>query len=235
MPAAELRGFMNVDRPACARRSFSAAKSGSDMYTSPRTSTSAGGSGILDAQRDRRHRAQVVGDVLADLAVAARRAALEHPVAVDQRDRQSVDLRLGHELEPRIVDPLAREVVAHPLDPCPEVVRRVGVRQRQHRLGVADLLELTDRLRRHALGRRVGRDQLGMIGLEGLELVEQRVVDVVADLGIVEHVIAVAVVLDLAPQLGGALLRVGGFGLAGSAHGCSASFSAAGWIRRSSS
>ena len=45
MPAAELRGFMKVDRPASARRSFSAAKSGSDMYTSPRTSISAGGSG----------------------------------------------------------------------------------------------------------------------------------------------------------------------------------------------
>ena len=31
VPAAELRGFMNVERPASARRSFSAAKSGSDM------------------------------------------------------------------------------------------------------------------------------------------------------------------------------------------------------------
>ena len=40
-------------------------------------------------------RAQVVRDVLADLAVAARRAALEHAVAVEQRDRQAVDLRLA--------------------------------------------------------------------------------------------------------------------------------------------
>ena len=31
VPAAELRGFMNVDSPASARRSLSAAKSGSDM------------------------------------------------------------------------------------------------------------------------------------------------------------------------------------------------------------
>jgi hypothetical protein len=31
VPAAELRGFMKVERPCAARRSFSAAKSGSDM------------------------------------------------------------------------------------------------------------------------------------------------------------------------------------------------------------
>ena len=31
VPAAELRGFMNVESPASARRSLSAAKSGSDM------------------------------------------------------------------------------------------------------------------------------------------------------------------------------------------------------------
>ncbi len=37
---------MNVDSPASARRSLSLAKSGSDMYTSPRTSTSAGGSSM---------------------------------------------------------------------------------------------------------------------------------------------------------------------------------------------
>ena len=37
-----------------------------------------------------------------------------------------------------------------------------------------------------------------MLGLDRPQLVEQRVVDVVADLGIVEHVVAVAVVLELA-------------------------------------
>ena len=37
---------MNVDSPASARRSLSAAKSASDMYTSPRTSSSGGGSSM---------------------------------------------------------------------------------------------------------------------------------------------------------------------------------------------
>jgi hypothetical protein len=38
-----------------------------------------------------------VRHVLADLAVAAGRAALEHAVAVDQRDREAVDLGLADE------------------------------------------------------------------------------------------------------------------------------------------
>ena len=55
------------------------------------------------------------------------------------------------------------------------------------------------------LRRRVGREQLGVLGLERAQLVEQRVVGVVADLGVVEDVVAVAVVLELAAQLGDAL------------------------------
>ena len=49
-----------------------------------------------------------------------------------------------------------------------------------------------------------GVTQLGMLGLDRPQLVEQRVVLVVADLGIVEDVVAVAVVVELAAQLGGA-------------------------------
>src|SRR6266516_23922 len=49
-----------------------------------------------------------------------------------------------------------------------------------------------------------------MLGLDRAQLVEQRVVGVVADLGIVEDVVATVVVLDLAPQLGGARLWLRG-------------------------
>ena len=57
---------------------------------------------VGDAQRDRPDRAQGVGDLLADLAVAPGSAALQLAVAVDQADREPVDLRLDHELEVRI-------------------------------------------------------------------------------------------------------------------------------------
>src|SRR6059036_3920916 len=110
---------MNVERPSWARRSFSAAKSGSDMYTSPRISTSAGGSGSSS-------RSGIAGIVFRLCVTSSPtsplpRVALEMAVAVDERDREAVDLRLDDIFELGIVDALARQVVAHPLDPCPQL------------------------------------------------------------------------------------------------------------------
>ena len=151
-----------------------------------------------------------MGDVLADLAVAAGGAAHEHAVLVEQRHRQAVDLRLGHELERRVLDPLAREVVAHAVDPGAQLGLAARVGQREHRLQVRDLLELADRLAADPLRRRVGREQLRVLALDRAQLVQQRVVGVVADLGVVEDVVAVAVVGELLAQLGGALGGVTG-------------------------
>ena len=64
-----------------------------------------------------------------------------------------------------------------------------------------------------------------MLALEAPQLVEQQVVLVVADLGVVEDVVAVGVVLELLAQLAGALadllgdLRGGLGGARGGAHG----------------
>ena len=58
-----------------------------------------------------------------------------------------------------------------------------------------------DRLAADALRRRVGRQQLGMRRLDRAQLVEQRVVSVVADDRVVEDVVAVAVVGQLSAQL----------------------------------
>ncbi len=157
--------------------------------------------GVVDAQRDRRDRAQIVGDVLADHAVAAGRAALEDAVAVEQRDRQAVDLRLGDVAELRRLDPLAREVVAHPVDPRPQLLLAARVGEREHRLQVRDLVEAVERLAAGALRRRVGGEQLGVLGLDAAQLVEQRVVGVVADDRVVEDVVAPAVLAQLVAEL----------------------------------
>ena len=97
-------------------------------------------------------------------------------------------------------------MVAHALHPGAQLLLAAGVAQRQHGLEVVDVLELLQRAPAHALRRGVGRLQLGVLPLERPQLVEQRVVGVVADLGVVEDVVAVVVVLDDPPQLGGALL-----------------------------
>ena len=88
------------------------------------------------------------GHVLADLAVAARGAAHEHAVLVDERDRQPVDLRLGHEADLAHLDALARQVALAALDPGRQLLLVAGVGEREHRLEVADLLELVERLAR---------------------------------------------------------------------------------------
>ena len=54
-----------------------------------------------------------------------------------------------------------------------------------------------------------GGDELGMLVLERTQLVEEDVVGAVVDLGIVEDVVAVVVVLDQAAQLRRAIDRRG--------------------------
>ena len=51
-----------------------------------------------------------------------------------------------------------------------------------------------------------GVTQLGVLGLELAQLVEQRVVDVVVDAGVVEDVVAIVVLVELLAELGGAAL-----------------------------
>ena len=142
---------------------------------------------VLHRLRDHVDRQQVVRHVLADLAVAARGAALELAVAVEQRDREAVDLRLGDELDLLVVHVALVEQAAHARLPGAQLVLVARVREREHRLEVLHLLELLERLAAHALGRRVGRAELGVLGLERAQLVEQGVVVGVRDLGVVER------------------------------------------------
>ena len=162
---------------------------------------------VRDPQRDRPDRPQVVGDVLADPAVAAGRAAGEDAVLVGERHRQPVDLRLGRVADLLGGDVESLEQVADPLLPGAQLLLVAGVAEREHRLGMLDLGEAVERVRSHPLGRRVGCAQLGVGLLELAQLGEQRVVDVVADLGVVEDVVAVIVVLDRLAQLRRALRR----------------------------
>src|SRR3989454_8335747 len=77
-----------------------------------------------------------------------------------------------------------------------------GVGERQHRHQVAMLAELLRRRGADAVRGTVGRAELGVLGLELLQLAEQAVVLGVRDLRMVEHVIRVIGALDEPPQLG---------------------------------
>ena len=148
-------------------------------------------------QGDRADGPEVLSHVLADLAVAARRAPDEHAVLVEQRDGQPVDLRLAHVVESLGVEAVLLGQGDDSLGPRPQLLLGARIGQRQHRLEVLDGLEALERPAAHALGRRVWSQELGVTLLEVAELVQQRVVVGVGDLRLVEDVVEVAVALEL--------------------------------------
>ena len=153
--------------------------------------------GLGDAQRDRTDRPQVGRHVLAGGAVAPGGAAHEHAVAVEQRDRQPVDLRLGDQLERLVADP-----PLHTFRPLPELLLVAGVGQREHGLQVLHRREPARGRGAHAVGGRVRRDQRRIVSLELLQLAHQLVVLGIRHARVVEHVVAVVGVVQPLPQLG---------------------------------
>ncbi len=141
-----------------------------------------------ETPRQRVDRAQVRRDVLADQAVAARRAAREYAVAIDERDREPVDLRLG-DVGDVVVEPALGEQAPRARVPCGQLVAIARVGEREHRLQVLGGREPLGGARAHALRRRVGRSQLGLPLLELHQLAVERVVLRVRDLRLVELVV----------------------------------------------
>ena len=120
------------------------------------------------------------------------------PVDVGQRDAQAVDLQLGD---------VGHGGVAHAralpdaLVEGAQLVLVVGVVEAEHRRQVLDGREAFDRPSRDALRRRIGRDEIRMLGLEPLELVQQAVELLVGNLGVVVDVVALFVVADGVAEL----------------------------------
>ncbi|MGF6696856.1 hypothetical protein OKW38_001468 [Paraburkholderia sp. MM5496-R1] len=162
----------------------------------------------LQLQRNRADRADVFGDVLAGCAVTARGSLHEHAVDVAQRDREAVEFQLG-----RVVDGnrrLARVVaerVADALVERDDVFVGETVVQRQHRQIVHDRLETARGLAADALRRRIRHDQIGMLGLDALQLLEQLVVLGVRQVRLIEHVIRVVRAFEFRAQPHGPLGR----------------------------
>ena len=135
----------------------------------------------------------VGGDVLAGHAVAPGGGPHQVAALVDQRDRQTVELRLAHEGHR-----LGHEAL-EPLPPRLEVGEVECVIKREHRHQVGHRAERDGAA--GPLGRRVLRHQLGVLGLEGQEPPDELVVLGVGDLGLVELVVPGVVVPDQLPEL----------------------------------
>jgi hypothetical protein len=138
-----------------------------------------------------------VSHVLAAQAVAARRRLHQSSGLVAKADRQPVELRLRRVFD--FIDVL--QPLAHAPIECDDVFILEPIVERQHRPRVDDFLQLADGRRADALRRRIGCHQVGILFFERLQLAHQPVVLGVGDLRIVEHVVAIVVMLELRAQL----------------------------------
>src|SRR3990170_364404 len=123
------------------RTAPAAALRGLAKAASPASSSSRGGrEGAAQHHRDGPDRSQVRGDVLADPAVTARRAADEAPPLVEERHTEAVDLRLADVREPGAGDRAADARLE-----LAQVAGTRGVVEREHRHAVLDGLEQVGR------------------------------------------------------------------------------------------
>ena len=168
----------------------------------------------LELERNGADRADVLGDVLAGRAVAARGGLHERAVDVTQRDGEAIEFQFG-----RVVDRHRRlacvlaERVADALVERDDVFIGETVVQRQHGLVVHDRLEAARRLAAHALGGRIRHDQVRMLRLDALQFLEQLVVFRVRQVRLVEHVVRVVGAFEFRAQPRGTLCRGVGCGM----------------------
>ena len=152
---------------------------------------------VLDGSHVERH-------VLACGAVAARGRAHEGSVLVGKRHAQTVDLKLAG-----IGDAAGTERILGALEPRVKFVQIHGIVHGIHACHVRDRRKLLAHVAAHALGIAVGRHQVGVGGLDFLQLNEHFVKGGVRDLGRIEHVVAIGVVIELVAQLGRTRCRLG--------------------------
>jgi len=146
-----------------------------------------------------RNRAHRVCDVLPRRAVAARGRPNELTVLVANRQREPIELELAREGGDRRV---VAEATFEAFGPAAKLIEIEGVVERHHRHLVHDRGKRTRNGTADLLSRRVGDGKLGVLLLEGPELVDHAVEVGVGQLRRVELVVEPHVVGDLLTQLG---------------------------------
>ena len=152
---------------------------------------------ILDGAHVERH-------ILARGAVATCGRAHEGAVLIGKRNAQTIDLKLAG-----IGDATGTERILGALEPCVELVQIHGIIHGIHARHMRDRRKLLAHVAAHALGIAIGRHQVGVGRLDFLQLNEHFVKGGVRDLGCIEHVVAIGVVIELVAQLGRTRCRLG--------------------------
>ena len=113
-----------------------------------------------------------------------------------RRHGEAVQLELGD-----VAEFGAAQQVAHAAVEIAQLGFVQGIIQAQHGGAVLDLDEALARFSAHALGGRIRREQLGVLGFQGLEPAHERVVFGVGDLRSVEDVVLMFVAAELFAEL----------------------------------
>ena len=142
---------------------------------------------------------EVRGHVLAHHAVAPGGAAHKAPVLVFQAHREAVDLDLHHIQRFEAFAP-------HPAVELPQFIKAEGILQAFHLDLMGHLGEPPGRRAAHFLGGRIRRDQLGILGFQGLEFPGQRVIFIVLQFGGVLLIIKAVVAFDHLAEIRAPLL-----------------------------
>ena len=152
---------------------------------------------ILDGAHVERH-------VLARGAIATCGRTYEGAVLVGKGHAQAVDLELAG-----IGDATGAERILGALEPRVELIQVHGIVHGIHACHVRDRRKLLAHVATYALSIAVGRHQVGVGRLDFLQLNEHFVKGGVRDLGRIEHVVAIGVVIELVAQLGRTRCRLG--------------------------
>ena len=154
-----------------------------------------GGGLACEFQRDAADGADVLRDVVAGRAVAAGGGEFEQAVAVGQREGDAVDFGFDG---PAQFD--VGQQFLHARHERVGFLERVGVVEALHGHAMPHLREALERATGHALGRRIGRAEVGVRGFEILQLAQKSVEFTVGDLGCRFVIVEPVVVRDLAPE-----------------------------------
>ena len=111
---------------------------------------------------------------------------------VGKRHAQAVNLKLAG-----IGNATGTEGILSALEPCVELVQIHGIVHGIHACHVRYRRKLLAHVSAHTLGIAVGRHQVGIGRLDLLELNEHFVEGGIRDLGRIEHVVAIGVVIEL--------------------------------------
>ena len=142
----------------------------------------------LQVQRNGANRADIGRYVIAPCAVAPRHGTEQSSVFVGERDGRAVEFELADELR-------LSELFLDASDEFVQLVERIGIAQRKHRIFVLHLDKVLVDVAAHAHARRSGIEMFRMPGFQILQFPHQLVELLIGDDGRIQYIVVVVMAM----------------------------------------